>query len=213
MVNPKNIVDVTTAIPVDMEESTEFEDMAKQWKSMMIGITNKMELARYRIIEMIKVTSDKYGTVNGTDHILQMANDRNMNLNYISCNNIARQLQEDLIELAKQNKTNDIVDIKDIVMKKFFNNDFIFEHVNQYVEELADMEIVQQVCGACDDALDFCTKAAEECDKILKDMEELDLEAYAVWSEEDNAEQVSIRNEIEEIIKKTQEDIEKLLND
>lgn len=183
----KEILDLTDEFNKAMEEMEETEvdeltDLKNQLCSMIDKKNEKIELGRNSLIDMLKVTCDKFMTVNGTNHIYQTMLDAKLYKNY-NCNELLRKANIIAINFSKKffavidriTVNTSIEDIQSNFMQEFFVEKFEYGNdVFDFINELIAIQMVREIDGTCNDLLEFEKVADEEIDKVRQKIAELE---------------------------------------
>lgn len=174
--------DVTSKVETDIVDVDEFDEIVKKIDAMTLDATKKIENGRYNIIQNIKITSAKYNTINGIDHIYMMAIDRGFkDVTVEDCIKIASVVMCNL----DQTPTGDIEKLKEYFDSKFYNKDLLLSNGKldnvTYVQELANIEIMQTLGSVCDDIVEFKRKSDSEIQELIDELEKLDAKRYDHW--------------------------------
>lgn len=175
------IIDMTEEI-FEPEPATERDELSGQLSSMTEKMNEKLELGRNSLIDMLKVTCDKFKTVNGTNHIYQMMLDAKMDKTTYDiyelieiANNIAHQFAYQFNDIVENiNDENSIDDIQKIFMERFYEPEYKYEDLFGFIRQLVAIQMVREIDGTCNDLLEFKKVAEEEIAKVQQKIDELE---------------------------------------
>lgn len=195
----EKVIDVTEQVKTDIVEADEFQDIAGQINRMILDGQEKIQNGRYNLANQLMVTSKKYCTINGIDHLYTMARERGFDSVTIEdCMEVARSISS---RLAGVN-TDSIEAMKKDLENKFYNQQLVnvsmdsFDHV-EYINELANIEVMQSIGSVCDDIIEFSQTMDEEISKLTEKLEEMDEDRFDHWLHTTNRETRIQREELD----------------
>lgn len=179
------IIDMTDEITNNDAEVDEINELSNQYISMVEKKTEKMNLGRKSLVEMLMVTRDKFRTVNGTNHIYQAMLDAKLYKNYkcsellADANEIAESFADCFNKIVSEIdcRVHTIEDIQTIVMHHLYTSNFTYVEETDFIEELISIQMVREIDGTCNDLLEFERVADEEINKVYDMLYELNGEA------------------------------------
>lgn len=175
------VIDMTDEIINQEPEVDEVTELKEQVESMTKQMNDKLELGRNSLINMLKVTRDKFLTVNGTNHIYQAMLDAKL-YKETDCdslisiaNDAALDFSDNIGEVVEEIGDDDSIEaIQKLFMNRFYLSEYKHRSKYQFIDELIAIQMVREIDGTCNDLLEFKKVAEEEIAKVQQKIEELE---------------------------------------
>ena len=176
----KKVANILDSKNLDAETKKELEEkLAKMTEDR----DNKCKAAKDQLVEMLKITADKYRTATGTAEALRVyrfanANDNKFERDITEANNIAHSMAE-----GTEQMMNRAIELSyeemDQLCDGFYDKNFTITRndscVDKLVFEMMKIDLCRNVGGSAEDMVSFVKRSQEEIDateKALKELEE-----------------------------------------
>lgn len=176
-----NVIDVTDKIDASAKDDKEvIEECHESIRKMIIDRDTKMKAAKEQLVEMLKVTADKYRTATGVMEairVLRMVSDGKMEIfeEIKYARDLAAKMVVEVSKLTERAESLGWYEMEfllegayeeDFVEKEFSSVDFAFE--------LMRLDLCRNVGPAAEDITAFAERVDEEIEKVQEKIDSID---------------------------------------
>ena len=180
MANTKREVTVVTSDDKKMtiEEKISLKELEEQYNKMVLDRDNKCKAAKEQLVEMLKVTVDKYRTATGTAEALRtlrFVTGDDAHVNPTWANKLAWDMSVEASKMSQKAEGLGYAEM-DKLCEGFYDQEFQITAGNEYQDlafEMMRIDLCRNVGGAAEDMVSFINRVQEELNEIDKAINEL----------------------------------------